>query len=154
MAHYSRDNFYPESSIGYLMRVCHQLGIAHLDAVFAPEELTGVQWSALISIHVGRGTTCAALARDLAHDKGAMTRMIDALEARGWVERCRDEGDRRVVNLSLTSEGHAVAMRCRDRAIECWNEWLADWTREEVEGFLAQLQKLRYTLEAARPCAA
>ena len=39
-------------------------------------------------------TASTALARDLAHDKGAMTRMIDTLEDKGLVERERDPDDR------------------------------------------------------------
>ncbi len=94
-----------------------------------------------------------SLARDLAYDKGAMTRLIDVLEARGLVERARSEDDRRVVNLSLTDAGREAAMRCRDKAIDCWNRHLADWGNGEVERFLGQLRKLRSTLEDTDACA-
>lgn len=154
MAFYTDANFFPDQSIGYLVRVCHQLGSANLDELFADEGLTHVQWSALISIYFGRGETCAALARDLAHDKGAMTRMIDALEARGWVARQRDAADRRLNNLSLTAEGEAVAHRCRAKLIDCWNGWLADWDAAEIDALIVQLQKLRRTLEVSAPCEA
>jgi DNA-binding MarR family transcriptional regulator len=145
---YTRDTFFPDTSIGYLVRAIHQLGYARLDAACVDEGLTGIQWSALIAIHFGQ-TTCAALARDLAHDKGAMTRMIDVLEAKGLVLRDRDDADRRLINLSLTDEGRAVAMRCRDKVIDVWNTVLADWSADETASFIAQLQKLRRTLEDA-----
>ena len=151
---YSDANFYPDQSIGYLVRVCHQLGSANLDQLFADEGLTHIQWSALISIYFGRGETCAALARDLAHDKGAMTRMIDAMEAKGWVERQRDRADRRLNNLTLTPEGVAVAHRCRAKLIACWNTWLHDWDEREIATFIAQLARLRHALEADPTCAA
>ena len=151
---YDSSNFFPEMSAGYLIRACNQLGVARLDQAFATEGLTAVQWSALIGIHVGRAPTCAALARDMAHDKGAMTRMIDALEAKGWVVRTRDAADRRVINLALTPEGEALVMRCRLKAIDCWNMLLADWSHDEIDTFIAQLQRLRRTLESAPPCAA
>jgi len=145
---YNRDTFLPDTSIGYLVRAIHQLGYARLDAACADEGLTGIQWSALIAIHFGQ-TTCAALARDLAHDKGAMTRMVDVLEGKGLVQRDRDDADRRLVNLSLTDDGRAVAMRCRDKVIDLWNFVLADWSAEETATLIAQLQKLRRTLEDA-----
>lgn len=154
MAFYSDANFYPEQSIGYLVRVCHQLGSANLDELFEDDGLTHVQWSALISIHFKRGETCAALARDLAHDKGAMTRMIDTLEAKGWVERQRDRADRRLNNLVLTEAGEAVAHRCRAKLIECWNGWLEGWDAAEIDALITQLQKLRRTLEVSAPCEA
>ncbi|MEH3038179.1 MAG: MarR family winged helix-turn-helix transcriptional regulator [Sphingomonas adhaesiva] len=151
---YDPSNFFPDTSVGYLIRVCNQLGMARLDQAFADEGVTAVQWSALIGIHLAPAPTCAALARDMAHDKGAMTRMIDALEAKGWVVRARDDGDRRIVNLALTAEGEAAAMRCRARAIDCWNALFADWSHAEIHTFIAQLQRLRRTLESAPSCAA
>lgn len=153
MSFYSGSNFFPESSIGYLLRVCHQHSIAALDRAIAAEGISAVQWSALITIHFTQAPTCAALARDLAHDKGAMTRMIDTLEDKGLVERERDPDDRRVINLSLTAEGEAMTMRCRAHAIDLWNGLLADWTEPEIATLIAGLARLRNTLEA-NPCAA
>lgn len=154
MSFYSPANFYPESSVGYLIRVCQQLGQSCLDTLFADEGITGVQWSALIGIHTGRGETCAALARDMAHDKGAMTRMMDVLEGKGLVARNRASDDRRLVNLSLTDEGMAVALRCRQKVIDQWNVWFEDWPHDEVATFIRQLQRLRATMEASPACAA
>lgn len=153
MSFYDTTNFYPDTSAGYLIKMCNQLGLAQLDAAFAELGLTVVQWSALTGIYLGRTPTCAVLAREMAHDKGAMTRMIDALEAKGWVRRDRDSGDRRVINLSLTDAGEALAKRGRLKMIECWNGWFADWSHDEIAHFIAQLQKLRRTLEATTACA-
>lgn len=148
MAHFDESNFFPDSSPGYLVRVIHQYGVAGLDRVFAEEGLTATQWMALVSIHFGFGDTCAALARSLAHDKGAMTRLIDVMEARGWVERSRGAGDRRLVNLALTKAGLGVAMAARRQVIACWNDWLSDWSKDEVKALITVLQRLRLTLEA------
>jgi DNA-binding MarR family transcriptional regulator len=153
MSFYHRDTYTPERSVGYLIRVCNQLGVTVLDRAFAAEGLNTSQWSALMAIEHGIEPTCASLARDMAHDKGAMTRMMDTLEARGWVERTRSCDDRRVVHLSLTDAGRAVTVRCRDLVVDYWNRCLADWPDAEVEQFLAQLQKLRRTLEEIATCA-
>ena len=153
MGFYTDANFLPESSIGYLLRVCQQHSLAALDRAIADEGISAMQWSALISIYFANVATCASLARDLAHDKGAMTRMIDALETRGLVERRRDAVDRRVINLSLTKEGEAMTMRCRARAIDLWNGLTTGWDDGEVEAIIAQLARLRQTLEA-HSCAA
>ncbi len=56
---YNRDNFFPDTSIGYLVRAVHQLGYARLDAACAEEGLTGIQWSALIAIHFGQTNSAA-----------------------------------------------------------------------------------------------
>jgi DNA-binding MarR family transcriptional regulator len=155
MSFYSSADFYPDRSIGYLVRRAHQIGQGRLEPVFAAAGMTGTQWSMLVSIYVGRATRCAELARDLAHDKGATTRLIDQLEEKGWVTRERDDDDRRLVNLSLTPSGEAAAMACREQVIGCWNEWLADWDHAEVATLIELLAKLRTTLDKVEdgPCA-
>ncbi len=155
MPFYADSEFAPDISIGYLIRRAHQLGGVAMEPVFAAEGLTGIQWSALVSIFFGRGVTAADLARDLGHDKGAMTRLVDTLEERGWITRQRTPEDRRCVKLALTREGEAVALRCKRHVVACWNTWLADWSEAEVQMMISLLQKLRGTLAVAAgaPCA-
>lgn len=153
MSFYADSTFEPDRSIGYLVRRIHQSGAAAIEPLFAAEGLTGTQWQALVSIWFGRGATAAELARDLGHDKGAMTRLVDQLEERGWVERTRAADDRRCILLELTVEGEAVALRCKKRVLECWNGWLADWPSHEVEMLIGLLQKLRGTIAETAPCA-
>lgn len=149
MGFYSDQDFVPDTAIGYLCKRVAQLSQAGLEPVFAREGLTHIQWHAMISIFFGRGTTSAALARDLAYDKGATTRLIDQLEARGWVVRSREHEDRRLVALRLTPAGQAVTQRCRQLVLDVWNRWLADWEGADVAQAVAILQRLRGTLEGA-----
>ena len=149
MAFYSDLDFSPDCSLGYLARRAFQLSSMGLEPVFAPEGLNLTQWSALVSIHFERGATPAELARDLAHDKGATTRLVDGLVERGWVERTRDSGDRRQVKLALTAEGERVAQHCRSKVIACWNHWLKDWNPAESAELVRLLQQLRVTLSSA-----
>ncbi len=149
MLFYDADNFNPDHSIGYLVRRAHQLGVAALDGVFAEYGLTGTQWSTLIMLLAGKCETCVALARDLAHDKGAMTRLIDQLDERGLVVRERISDDRRQVRVSLTPAGVDLAERSRRAVLARWNDWLADWPRQDVDTLVALLRRLDATLEAA-----
>ncbi|HEU0044340.1 MarR family transcriptional regulator [Sphingomonas sp.] len=147
MGFYCDADFQPDVSVGYLAKRVHQLAQGGLEPLFAREGLTNVQWHALISIYFGRGTTSAKLARDLSYDKGATTRLIDQLELRGWVERARGQGDRRLVALKLTPTGEAVARKCRRLVVRAWNEWLSDWPEQDIVAAIAALQRLRGTLE-------
>ena len=156
MQAYSETDFLPERSVGFLIKRNFRFCVEALGPAFAAEGITFTQWQALISVYTRRATTGAALADDLAHDKGATTRLIDTLEQRGWIARERDGIDRRCVNLTLTAAGEAVARRARTRVIACWNGWLADWTRDEVETLITLLQRLEGTLAQAaakdEPC--
>lgn len=145
----SDPEFCADNSIGYLSRRVYQLAQGQLDQEFAPDGITTLQWSALSSIHLDRGNTCAELAREIAYDKGATTRLVDALEQRGWVTRRRDADDRRIVNLALTPAGVDITERCRKRVIRRWNGWLSDWKETEVSQLIQLLQRLRGTLQQA-----
>lgn len=149
MGFYSLADFEPDNSIGYLSKRVHQLAQAGLEPIFAREGLTFVQWHALVSIYYGRGATSAALARDLAYDKGATTRLIDVLEQRGWVTRSREHDDRRLIALKLTSDGERIARLCKGHVVDAWNGWLADWSEGDIASTIATLQRLRATMEQA-----
>jgi len=53
----------------------------------------------------------SGLAAEARVTKGAMTRLVDGLEGRGWVARERAEDDGRRVLVSLTGEGKKEAKR-------------------------------------------
>jgi len=150
MAAYDSSTFNPDISVGYLAKRVHQASRVGLEPAFAGEDIGYVQWAALVSIwYGGRGTTCKAVARDLAYDRGATTRLLDTLEERGLIERERDPEDRRSINLTLTAAGHAIAERCMIRVVDLWNGWLAGWDQADVARLIGYLQRLRGELEAA-----
>lgn len=147
MTFYKDDEFTPETSVGYLTKRVNQLSMQRLEPVFAASGITYLQWAALVSIWWWKNLTCAELARSIAHDTGATTRLLDSLEKRGWIERARSRDDRRVVQLLLTPEGEAVARAVRDKVAGCWNGWLEGWEPEEADMLLRLLRRLRDTLE-------
>lgn len=58
--------------------------------------------------------TNASLAEQLGVTPGAVSRLLDGLEAQGWVERRRSPDDRRQVAPHLTPTGRAEAKRLHD----------------------------------------
>lgn len=53
----------------------------------------------------------AALADRAGSSPSAMTRLVDGLKKRGWVERIEDPNDRRKVQITLTDSGREEASR-------------------------------------------
>ena len=151
---FHESTFEPETSPGYLVRLINQMSVAAVDRMLTPDGLTATQWMTLVALHFGHADTCAGLARTMAHDTGAMTRLLDQLETNKWVERQRDAGDRRVIRVSLTPTGLEVALAAKRKVIACWNGMLSDWSEQEVADLLATLQRLRRTMEASDACAA
>jgi len=153
MVFYESETFEPETSIGYQIKRVQQAMAAALEPAFAAEGLTHAQWSVLVSLYFERGRTCAELARDQVHDKGAMTRIIDVMEQKGWVTRERAQDDRRHVILALTPEGEALAERTRSQVAACWNGWLTGWASDDVRRLINDLKLLRTAIAAQGSCA-
>jgi DNA-binding MarR family transcriptional regulator len=128
---YHRDSYAAEASVGFLMkRVLTLLGQA-VDKRLAPCGLTHAQWIPLYKIAQGEATTVAELARHAQMDAGAMTRMLDRLEAKGLCRRVRGAQDRRVVQLELTPEGRAIAAEVPAVLSDVMNALLAGFSRDE-----------------------
>ena len=72
----------------------------------AGHELTFSQYIVLKRLATGSaGVTDLARAAEL--NPGAMTRLLDKLEARGLLARSADPNDRRAIQLAITPEGEA-----------------------------------------------
>ena len=78
---YSEENYTPEESVGYLMRGAWQALLKTIDAEMQILDLTGLQWGPLLLVAKGCCDSVAACARASYTDSGAMTRMLDRLDA-------------------------------------------------------------------------
>src|SRR5450830_887548 len=102
---YSAEGYVPESGVGYLIRRV-MLAVAHeIERQLGPCDLTNAQWVPLFKLFLGKASTVAELARECHLDAGAMTRLLDRLEAKGLCQRVRSLEDRRVVHIELTEIG-------------------------------------------------
>lgn len=87
-------------------------------------------------------STAAELARNICHDAGSLTRILDELEERGFVTRARSETDRRVVALTLTTKGLGVVETLLPRVVDFWNELLGDFSHLEIKLLVKLLGRL------------
>ena len=140
---YKAENYRAEESIGYLMRrIMTAVGQAVEVQMCEPGSPTYPQWVPLHKLHVGLATTVAELARECELDTGAMTRLLDRLEAKGLCRRVRSVADRRVVNIELTDEGRAAAEQVPHLLSRVQNEHLAGFTYEEWEQLKGYLRRI------------
>jgi DNA-binding MarR family transcriptional regulator len=147
--YYTAANYAMRNSVGYLMRMCTNRLLPQMDALFADQELTFSQWTTLVALHDGRITTASDLARNICHDAGSLTRLIDQMEARGLVARGRDETDRRVVRLALTPRGKKVVEALAPRVMEFWNGLLTGFSHAEIDTLISLLTKMVAATEAS-----
>ncbi len=145
--HYDPYNFSPKNSLGYLLKTNHMLMHECADRVLANHDMSFVQWLALVKLKEGLAETASDLCRTLSHDNGAVTRMVDLLESRGFVERERSQEDRRVVKLRATDAGVAKLAELTPPLIQNLNEALEPLSVEEFAELNRLLLKLKTCFE-------
>lgn len=108
----------PTQDLGFLMYETSRLLRRELDRRLKPLGLTQVQWRALAILSRQEGINQATLAERLEVRPITLGRLIDRLEAAGWVERRPDPGDRRACRLYLTSQVQPLLTQIRAEARE------------------------------------
>ena len=120
-----------DENVGWLMKRA-LLSIAQAaDHRLEPKGITHAQWAPLFMLQRCRASTVAELARETQSDPGAMTRLLDRLEAKGFCRRQRSTDDRRVVRIEITPEGEAAAGEVPTVLAQVLNEHLAGFSKAE-----------------------
>ena len=130
-----------EDSVGYLLTLAHRALLRNLELRLQPLDLTANQWAPLLAIVHGHCDTVAACARETGIDPGAMTRMLDRLEDKGLVRRQRNDDDRRVVNVALTTGGRRIVKKIPPIICDVLNQHLRGFSRHEFELMKNLLQR-------------
>jgi len=139
---YNGETYRLNDSIGYLMGQIVSKSSAVVDERMVEFGLTNAQWKPLLLIQKGHCRTAVELARLSSCDSGAMTRLLDRLEAKGLVRRVRSQEDRRVVNLELTEEGERAAMVVPYVLADVLNAMLLSFSEAEAQQLKNLLQRL------------
>jgi len=81
-----------------------------LAAVLKPFKLSHSQYNVLRILRGAgpEGLACQEVAERMISRDPDITRLLDRLEARGWVTRAREQKDRRIVTARITPEGLRV----------------------------------------------
>lgn len=141
---YDGNRYEPGESIGHQLFGVMNLIRREVESRMAEHGLTDAQWKPLFMLKVGRASTAIELAREMDIDTGAITRMVDRLEAKGLIERARSDEDRRVVNLRLTKAGEETAEKVPHILAAVNNDFLRGFSEAEWK----QLRKLLGRLAA------
>ena len=130
-----------DQSVGYLIKLANQAVIRNLDAELQIYDLTAPQWVPLLILSNGRADTVAGCAREIDVDTGAMTRMLDRLEVKGFIARKRSKKDRRVVKIKLTKAGHEIVRLIPPTICRVLNRHLSGFSEQEFKTFKDLLRR-------------
>jgi len=139
---YAGEHYVMADSIGHTLFQLMASIRREVESRMAEHGLTDAQWKPLLMLKLGRAGTAFELAREMCVDAGAITRMLDRLEAKGLVARVRSETDRRVVNVQLTAEGETVVEHVPHVLAAVNNDFLRGFTKQEWTLLKDMLQRM------------
>lgn len=149
-AFYKAEGYRPQESLGWLVKRIMQSIVHAASKQLAGHGLTHGQWQPLMRLRFGCSSSAAALAKELDMDAGAMTRLLDRLEAKGLTRRQRSSSDRRIVMVELTEEGQRLTDVLPEVLSEVLNAHLAGFSHEEWQLLLSLLRRVLANGEALR----
>tara|TARA_R110002050_G_scaffold54754_1_gene123829 strand:+ start:1120 stop:1548 length:429 start_codon:yes stop_codon:yes gene_type:complete len=138
--------FDPNQSIGFILNDVARLQRNNFDKQAKSAGLTRAQWSAIAYLYTNNGIRQIDLAELLDVAPITLARLIDRLEASGWVERQDDVLDRRAKKLFLTDKVDAVINQMQLIGQKVRKVAFKNITIEEQEQLKSILLKVRSNL--------
>lgn len=123
-------------SVGRTLRQCS------VDADAEVHELTLHQMQALFYIKDHRRIMMSELASELHISAAALSTLVDRLVTTGWLERSRDEHDRRIVYLELSGDSRHRLNKIADRKMDHMTQLFDHLNATELSELLHILQRL------------
>lgn len=134
------------STFGYTVADITRLLRRVFDRRSAHLGLTRAQWRALSRLERAQGATQAELAEDLDLEPIAVGRVVDRLEAAGFIERRADPDDRRCWRLFLATKSKGVMAEMKKIAGSMQDDVLAGLEAEEFAVAMKVLSRVKDTL--------
>lgn len=139
----------PDRSVGFLISDVARLLRRNFNRRVQALGLTQTQWRAIATLSRDPGMTHVALADTLEIQPITLTRLIDRLEAAGWVERRSHPADRRAMQLYLTAKSEPILEEMYARAAETLAEAFTGVTAAAEKQLVASLKRMKQNLASA-----
>jgi len=148
--YYTLASLKADNSVGFLVKRCGVLMTQVAEERFASLSISFTQWLVLTWLNAHEGHISATrLSTQIGHDMGALTRVVDELERRGYVKRERSRHDRRAVEIAITATGRQRAHSARRVLVELLNQLVAPFSEQEVDTLIQLLRRLMLHLHEA-----
>jgi DNA-binding MarR family transcriptional regulator len=145
--HYKARTYKAKSSVGYLVKRAYSLCVDTMEPLFEEHGFTFLQYQILTWLRDGIVVNPSDICAQYRHNSGALTRVIDQLEEKGFIERLRRDRDRRKVELQLTDAGRKVIESLIPLVVEQLNLALQEFSSEEVQELTRLLMKFNTSIE-------
>lgn len=118
-----------------------------IEQLLKPYNLTHLQFSILMNLYKNNISTQKEMLKNTYGDEASITRILDRLEAKGYIKRVRSEEDKRKKKLVLTDEGIELMTEIIKYTGYINNELAKDLNKDEEKEFLRLLQKVHNSLD-------
>lgn len=135
-------SFHFDEAPGHLIRRAQQLAVAIFMEETIAFDATPVQFAILNALMDDPGEDQITLSNRVAFDPATLGSVVGRIEAKGWVARKADPGDKRRKLLWITSEGEKVALGMKRAVNKAQQRIVAPLDIEERVLLSALLAKL------------
>lgn len=136
----------PPDNLGYLIGDLSRMIRIVYDRRVEPLGMTRSQWRVMIRLSRREGCTQTELASELEIRKPTLGKLVERLEAKGWVERRADPGDARTRRLFLTGRAKPILDRMYGHAGDVLEGMLDGLSGEDADRLHALLSRMKGNL--------
>jgi len=110
------------------------------------------RWRILLTLHEHGICSQKMLAEKCRLDPASLTRLLQAMQQQGWIDRSADQHDNRVTNATLTKEGRSVVDDALPKRSAFFENAMHGMSTEEVQALTRALGILEdnFTLAMSR----
>ena len=138
-----------DKGLGFLLTDTARLLRKLIDRRLQPFGLTRAQWAVLAMLASRDGLSQSELADELEIEKSTVGRLIDHVEARGWIERRPMATDRRLWRVHLTEQARPLIERVTQVILATRMEMLGGLTVDQQRQLGEGLAFVKANLSAA-----
>lgn len=131
-----------ETHLGYWLRLVSNAVSGSFARSLQARQTSVAEWVLLRCLYDRREATPGELAEALVMTRGAISKIIDKLEAKGWIRSRIKPEDNRVQALSLTSAGRRVVPELAEIADQNDHRFFAHLDADERQALRHLLAKL------------
>ena len=133
-----------EAHLGYWLRCLSNFVSQTFAERLEKEGVSVAQWVVLRTLYNHRGVTLNEAAQHIGVDKSSLSRMVERLLQKGWLNRT-DGSDRRSLELTLTPAGRALVPRLAKLADENDETFFRPLSARQRKEFLGTIRHLLAT---------
>lgn len=127
-----------QNNPGRLISILYRKAQVYWTQSLKEYHITSAEYPILLRLYAREGVTQEEIVAELEMDKSAIARALQSLIDKGFVEKQKDEQDRRCNRIYLTKKGHGVR-QVIEEAKQKWNEILMKNMTEEEQREMIRL---------------